>query len=80
MALVIALVPANVVVLSGAASADDSASCAPQVKNQVADVTERLRNWADVGTDDHVWALTDDQVRIQVWKLGTNHSCAQSAL
>jgi hypothetical protein len=75
----VATVPllATLAVPSGAAHADESPACAPNTKAQVADVTERLRNWADVGTDGHVWALTDDEVRIRVWKLGTNHFCVR---
>lgn len=69
--LVVSVVPA------GAARADESLVCAPQGKSQVADVTERLRNWADIGTNGHVWAVTDDEVRIRVWKLGTNHFCVR---
>lgn len=59
------------------ARAGESPVCAPQVKDQVADVTEHLRNWADLGIDGHVWALTDDDVRIRVWKIGTNHYCVR---
>lgn len=73
--LAAALPLATVLTSAGAARADESPVCAPQVKEQVADVTEHLRNWADVGTDGHVWALTDDDVRIRVWKLGSNHFC-----
>ena len=70
----LALVPAS---LAAPASADDSPVCAPQMKNQVADVTEHLRNWADTGTDGHVWALTEDDVRIRVWKVGTDQFCVR---
>jgi hypothetical protein len=64
-------------VAPAAARADESPACAPQVKSQVADVTEHLRNWADVGVDGHVWALTDVDLRIRVWKIGTNHFCVR---
>lgn len=75
--VVLALVLATVVSPAGAARAVESPVCSPQVKDQVADVTERLRNWADIGTDGHVWALTDDTVRIRVWTVGTNHFCVR---
>src|SRR6476646_10525431 len=75
--VVLALLLATVVAPAGAARADESPVCAPQVKNQVADITEYLRNWADIGTDGHVWALTDDIVRIRVWQVGTDHFCVR---
>lgn len=71
----LALVIAGLVGPSWSARADESPVCAPGVKDRVADITEHLGNWADVGVDGHVWALTDDVIRIQVWKLGTNHYC-----
>ncbi|MEP7053989.1 MAG: hypothetical protein ABI912_01910 [Actinomycetota bacterium] len=55
--------------------ADGSTLCAPDVNERLADVNETLHHFADVGTDGHVWALTDVVLRIQVWQLGTNHFC-----
>jgi hypothetical protein len=75
--VVLALVLAIVVAPARAARADDSPVCAPQVKDQVADVTEHLQNWADTGVDGHVWALTDAVVRIRVYNVGSNHFCVQ---
>jgi hypothetical protein len=72
-----ALVLASLVMPTGTAHAEDSPLCASEMKNQVADVTERLRNWADIGTDGHVWALTEDDVRIRVWQVGSNHYCVR---
>jgi hypothetical protein len=62
------------------ATADPTPQCAPDVKAKVADVTESLHHFADVGTDGHVWALTDVTVRIQVWAVGNNHFCVHSEL
>lgn len=57
------------------AAADPTPPCTPDVKAKVADVTETLHHFADVGADGHVWALTDVTVRIQVWAVGDHHFC-----
>lgn len=75
--LLMILLVSTMLVPTAAARADDSVACAPQGKDQIADVTERLRNFADAGVDGHVWALTDVVIRIRVWKVGTNHFCVR---
>jgi hypothetical protein len=71
------LVVAGVFTPAATARADAAPMCAPQVKDQIADITEHLRNWADTGIDGHVWALTEDDVRVRVWQIGTNHFCVR---
>lgn len=76
-AVVAVLALSGVGVWAPAGAADQPPLCAPQVKGQVADVTEHVRNLADLGVDGHVWALTEDDIRIQIWRVGTHHFCVR---
>jgi hypothetical protein len=77
LALVFVVALSGVGLWTPAGAADESPLCAPQVKDQVADVTEHVRNLADLGIDGHVWALTEDDIRIRIWSVGNNHFCVR---
>jgi hypothetical protein len=58
------------------ATAKSTPGCAPADAPKVVDVTQDVENDLDVAGG-RVWALSSDNRRIQIWRVGVNHYCVQ---